>query len=303
MRIISFRPSPFDEIGARRVRANRMIMSIVAGMVLLAMLAVAGWVGSSALTRNWGAGSDATLTILIPNHLEKDEADQLGALAALFIGQEGVRSVQILTAQQVAGLTRRWLGVEVGDLFISAPTAVAVHITGGADNVARFEEWLVQKAPDIIVENHALWAAPMKTLAQRLDLCARVVLLVVVVVTIGVIVMVTHSALSSQRELIHIVYQLGATDSYIAQRIANRRVAVYFVGGVVGSLFAFPILFVLAAITMDVSSVAATLTVAPPPFFSIALWFLPLILPSASAVIGYVSMQVILRIWLHQVPG
>ena len=67
MRVFSFRPAQFDELGLRRALADRMVPFLVAAMAFLAALAIAGWMGAAVLTRHWESGAGAILTVQLPN--------------------------------------------------------------------------------------------------------------------------------------------------------------------------------------------------------------------------------------------
>ncbi len=125
-------------------------------------------------------------------------------------------------------------------------------------------------------------------------------LLIVTLVTAAVISVATRSGLAARREAILIVYQLGATDSYIARRFATRAASLAYLGGLIGGLLALPVMFLLATLAEPLAaapSTGATADLLPP-----LLWLLPIILPGATAVIGYLTTQITMRRWLRRLP-
>ena len=190
------------------------------------------------------------------------------------------------------------------DLAVPVPAVIAVHLSGETRDLAGLASQLTQKAPGTIVEDHATWAGRLGTLARSLQLCSGLVLLIVTLVTAAVIAVATRSGLAARREAILIVYQLGATDGYIAQRFASRAAVLASIGGVIGGVFALPVVFALTALAAPLAGVNAP---APTPaaafaFLPLPLWLLPVILPVAAAVIGYLTTQVTMRRWLRQLP-
>jgi cell division transport system permease protein len=312
MRIIRLRPARLDELGLRRAPADRMVPFLVAAMAFLAALAVAGWTGAAVLTKHWESGAGSTLTVQVPGAEEPDtagSATRLTAVRALLIEARGVESANILSDDQVNALLRPWLGANLKDLAVAVPAVIAVRLAEEPEDLNGLAAQLAQNAPGTIVEDHAAWAGRLGTLARSLQLCAGLVLLIVTLVTAVVIAVVTRAGLTARREAILIVYQLGATDDYIVRRFATRAAALASVGGAIGGLFALPVVFMLTTLAIPLAGWgaadrgAADLT-APGAFAFLPLpvWLLPVILPVAAAIIGYLTTRITMHRWLRRLP-
>jgi len=307
MRIISLRPARFDELGLRRALADRIVPFLVAAMAFLAALAVAGWMGAAVLTGHWESGPGSTLTVQVPRPTEPSASaagTRLSTVQALLDAEQGVESARTLSDDQLNALLRPWLGADMNNLAVPAPGVIAVRMTGKTDDLAGLATRLTQIAPGTIVEDHATWAGQLGTLARSLQLCSGLVLLIVTLVTAAVIAVATRSGLSARREAILIVWQLGATDGYIAQRFATRAATLALIGGAIGGLLALPVVVALTALAAPLAGgdipplmTADALAVLPLP-----LWLLPAILPVAAALIGYLTTQVSMRRWLRRLP-
>jgi cell division transport system permease protein len=307
MRFISLRPARFDELGLRRALADRMVPFLVAAMAFLAALAIAGWMGAAVLTGHWESGAGATLTVQVPRASEPDAAGtgtRLDTVRTLLSAAPGVESANVLSDEQVNALLRPWLGADVKDLAVPIPAVIAVLMAGEARNLADLASEMARKAPGTILEDHAAWAGRLGALARSLQLCSGLVLLIVTLVTAAVIAVATRSGLTARREAILIVYQLGATDGYIARRFATRAATLASIGGAIGGLFALPVVFTLTALAVPLAggSAPAATPAAAFAFLPLPLWLLPLILTVAAAVIGYLTTQVTMRRWLRQLP-
>jgi cell division transport system permease protein len=305
MRIFSFGPARFDELGLRRALADRMIPFLVAAMAFLAALALAGWMGAAVLAGYWEGGAGSTLTVQVPRAGEPAKSGagtRLSAVQALLSATPGVESANTLSDAQLDALLRPWLGVDVKELAAPIPAVIAVHMTGETDRSNDLAAVLAQSAPGTIVEDQAIWAARLGALARSLQLCAGFVLLIVTVVTAAVIAVVTRSGLAARREAILIVYQLGATDGYIVQRFAARAAVLASAGGAIGGLFALPVVFAVATMAAPLTGGRVLVPTAADAFYflPLPLWLLPVILPLAAGMVGYVATQFTMRQWLRQ---
>jgi cell division transport system permease protein len=215
-----------------------------------------------------------------------------------------VASAKTFSDGQLNALLRPWLGADVKDLAAPIPAVIAVRMTGNAENSSELAGLLAQTAPGTIVEDHAAWATQLDTLARSLQLCSGFVLLIVTTLTAAVIAVVMRSGLMARRQAILVVYQLGATDSYIVRRFAVRAAVLASVGGAMGGLFALPVVFAMATIAAPlVGERVLILTVADAiSLLPVKLWVMPLVLPVAAGMVGYLSTQLTMRQWLRQLP-
>lgn len=307
MRIISLRPARFDELGLQRALSDRIVPFLVAAMAFLAALAVAGWMGAAVLTTHWEGGAGATLTVQVLRANEPGAMGQgtrLTAVQALLAAAPGIQSVKTLSDEEVSILLRPWLGADMKDLAVPVPAVISVHMTGEAGDLSGLTARLTESAPGTIVEDHAAWAARLGALARSLQLCSGLVLLIVTLVTAAVIAVATRAGLAARREAVLIVYQLGATDGYIAQRFAMRAAILALVGGAIGGLFALPVVFALTTLAAPLAGGGVPTLTAATAFalLPLSLWLLPAILPVAAAVIGYLTTQITMRQWLRRLP-
>jgi cell division transport system permease protein len=283
-----------------------MVPSLVAAMAFLAGLAIVGWVGAEALTRHWEGGADSTFTVEVPKAGEPDvlgQGTRLQAVQTLLMAEHHIESMRVLSDQEMNSLLRPWLGVDARDFAVPLPAVISVHMAGKTANMAALASQLAQRVPGSVLENHGTWVVQMRALSGSLQLCAGVVLLVVTMVTAMVIVVATRASLVTRREAILVVSQLGATDDYIAGRFASRSAAFSFIGGTIGGTLVLVVILALAVVLTPLAGDSFTPTTADVLFFlPMPLWLLPLILPVAAALIGYITSRITVRRWLRHFP-
>ena len=303
----SARASRSDELGLRRALSGGMLPALVAAMALLAALSMAGWVGSSALARQWQDGAGSALTVQVPRPIDpaaKTEGSRLTAAAALLSSTPGIASVHVLSDTEVADLLRPWLGSGADRLAIPLPAIVAVRLDQDGVDLRGLGRGLEEAAPGTTVEDHGLWTRRLAALAFSLRACALAALVLVCAVAAAVIGVATRTGLAARREAIEIVHGLGATDGFIAGRFARRTMLLAASGGLVGALIAVPALLGLAVLTAPfadrphaLESAADVVAVFPP-----ILWGGIAVLPVAAACIGFATAQWTVRRWLRHLP-
>ena len=237
--MISLRPSGFDELGLRRALSDRMLPLLVAAMAFLAALAMAGWFGTSALSRHWRQGAGASLTVQVPQAADRSANStetRLDVVLTLLNAAPGVVAAHALSDQELTDLLKPWLGQGGERLAIPVPAVIAVRLTDKAVDLEPLTRRLTAAAPGTLVEDHGVWIRRLTVLAQSLQACAGLALLLVTGVAVAVIAVATRAGLSTRREAIEIVYGLGATDRYIASRFAARATLLAAAGGRAGPL-------------------------------------------------------------------
>jgi cell division transport system permease protein len=305
IRITSLRPGRFDELGLRHTVTDRIVPFLVAAMAFLAALAIAGWIGSTALIGHWESGTGSALTVQIPNPTEPDAAmsgTRLSTAQAVLMSTPGVESVKILSNEELDALLRPWLEANMKNLAMQTPTVIAIHMRRKPNELLPLDSQLAEKVPGTILEDQEIWTDSMALLARTLQLCSGLVLLIVTFVTVAVIVVATHFGLASRRDMLLIVYQLGATDGYIVHRFSSRVATLASIGGMVGGLLALPVVFTLAVAATPLAGTGALPLSASAVFgfLPLPLWLLPFILPQLAAMIGYLATQITMRRWLRQ---
>lgn len=327
-RMISLRPSGFDDLGLRRALSDRMLPMLVAAMAFLAALALAGWFGSAALARHWqqGAGSSLTVQVPLPGEPSAHRGQtRLAAVLALLTSAPGVASVHALSDQELTDLLKPWLGEGAERLAIPIPAVIAVSLTDTTVDLKPLSRHLSDIASGTLVEDHDIWFRRLAVLARSLQACTGLALLLVAGVAAAVIAVATRAGLSTRREAIEIIHGLGATDAYIAGRFAARATLLATIGATGGAVAALPILLTLARMAApfawgsgadgtgaggigaqgtgadQISAInemlQSTLRTLP-----VALWLALPSLPLSAAAIGFVTAQGAVRRWLRRLP-
>jgi cell division transport system permease protein len=299
----SFRPRGADDLGLRRALSDRLLPLLVAAMIFLAALALAGAIAAAGLAAHWQGNAATLLTVQVPQpDAPAGSGSRADAVAAVLKATPGLTARRLGTAE-FAAILRPWLGGETPALALALPAVFEVQRLPGAQP-PDIDQTLNKAAPGTLVEKNGVWFERLALLARSLQISAALALFVVGLVATAVTSVATRAGLAARREAILIVHGLGATDRMIARQFADRVTLLVFSGAVIGLILSIPLLLSLATITapfqpaMPQNGAPADLLRALPA----TLWTLLPTLPFAAAAIGWLTAQTTVRAWLSGLP-
>ncbi len=231
---------PLDEDGLRR-----FLPWLIAFMVFLATMAMAGTLVLSVTAGRWERGVSATLTVQIPATLAPKAQKKAIALALNILRAEpGVVDAEQISESRIAALLEPWLGTAgaLGDL----PLPILIDVNLDPDfvvDVAALERRLSAQVPGATADDHGVWLNRLVNLIHWLQAVTLAVLGLILLVTVGTVVFATRTGLAIHHEAIEVLHLIGAHDSYVAKQFAFRALALGIKGGVMGLALAAPTLW------------------------------------------------------------
>ena len=313
-----------DGLALRRALSDRLLPALVAAMTFLAALALSGAVGASLLASRWGSGAASILTVQVPDG--DDPAAPAATttrgdtVTALLSAEPAFVSVHRLDRAALGKLLAPWLG-DTGTIALPLPSVVELRLRAGRDAPADLADRLTKAAPGTLLERNGVWSDRLVVLTTSLQACAGLALLVVAGVAVAVVAAATRAGLAARRQAIEIVHGLGATDSYIAGRFANRTTGLALTGGAIGTLLSVPLLLTLCRLAAPFAAPpgasagpvpASMLDDLLPAMLAplaemlgrvpLPLWIALPLLPIVAAAIGWSTAQATVRTWLRRLP-
>jgi cell division transport system permease protein len=160
-----------------RDASGRYLPLLVAIMVYLAALALAGALTMNKLAERWDTGLAGTLTVQVPAEAGAAEDDpRLAAVVAALAATPGVLTVAAMDKREMTALLEPWLGdaVLTGDLPLPRLVAVTVD-TANPPDIGALQHQVQELAPGSLVDDHQRWLARLLDLAQAVEIMAAVV--------------------------------------------------------------------------------------------------------------------------------
>jgi cell division transport system permease protein len=231
---------PLDEDGL-----GRFLPWLIAFMVFLATMAMAGALLLSVTAGRWERGVSATLTVQIPATIARKDRKQAIARALKILRAEpGVVDAKRISESRIMALLKPWLGTAeaAGDLPLPILIDVSLKPDAGVD-VAALESRLSAQVPGATADDHGVWLKRLVSLIHWLQAVAFSVLGLILLVSVGTVIFTTRTGLAIHHEAIEVLHLIGAHDSYVAKQFAFRALALGVKGGVIGLALAAPTLW------------------------------------------------------------
>jgi cell division transport system permease protein len=234
--------------------SHRYLPWVIAVMVYLAALALAGALALDAAVSRWGQGLSGVLTVQIP--AAEGDRGPAGRAAALVVlrATPGVVQATALSRDQLAALLEPWLGPGNLSPELPIPDLIDVRLAPDADlDLEALARRLEAAAPGAQLDDHKLWLDKVIRLSRWIQLLAAAVVLLIAAAGMAIIVFTTRAGLAVHHDVIEVLHLIGAWDSYIARQFQTHALMLGLRGGFMGLALAALTLFVLsrAAATLE----------------------------------------------------
>ena len=280
-----------------RDATGRYLPLLVAIMVYLAALALAGAMVASKLAARWDSGLSGAVTIQLPAAgADGDPAAE--AVVALLRDTAGVTAVERLDTQDIAALLEPWLG-DAG-LTPDLPLPGLIAVTVDADNppdLNALRRAVLAVAPGSLVDDHQRWLGHLLDLTWAIEAMAIVVVALVVLAAAIMVAFVTRMGLAAHEQAIEVLHLIGAQDSYVARQFQGHALSLGLRGGLIGLLCALPTLYLGRHLLRQVNSgLLPEMQLLPHE------WSLLVLLPVASALVAMTTARITVLRTLARMP-
>ena len=219
---------------------SRFLPWLIAFMVFLAALAMAGMLVLDATAERWDKGISGTLTQQV----------------LLLLGETPeVHRFETLGDAKLMALLEPWLGAAAASGDLPLPGLVDVELKADAKlDVEMLSQRMEARVPGVTIDDHSVWLARLVRLIRTVEGLATMVLAFIGFATVGTVVFTTRTGLAIHRNAIEVLHFIGAQDSYIANQFASRALSLGLKGGVIGLLLAGPTLWGIAVMARQMEA-------------------------------------------------
>lgn len=226
------RATPILPKGHNEERPLFVIMAIMAFLAALSLLIVLMGLRQSSAWQN-DLTSAATVQILGEN-----QVNDTNKAADLLRGLPGVKSAIIVSERDGRALLNPWIGeLELPDDII-VPSLIKLEIDDDIFDAEKVQNALVQAAIPASVDNHRQWSENLRSTWNRLRLALLSLLAIILTATIAISTFATRSVLQVRQNIIHVLGQVGASDSFIGGLFVKRFLSLGLKAAITGIIVA-----------------------------------------------------------------
>ena len=220
-----------SDLPLQRDGSGRFLPWIVALMVYLAALALAGMMALHGMIGRWDASLAGTLTIQLP----PGDPSQLDAVMAELQTTPGVISAKPLDAKANAALLEPWLGSGVAIADLQLPRLIDIRLDSAShSDRAALAERIAKIVPGARLDDDRHWLDRLFSTALAVELIAAAIVVMVGGAMILSIVFATRTSLAIHHGVVEVLHLIGARDSYIASQFQWQALRLALRGGGVG---------------------------------------------------------------------
>jgi len=229
------------DLPLRHDAASRFVPFVIAVMVYLAALALAGAMVVASAVGGWTEGLRGTLTVhIMPNPAGATAtAKDVEKALTLLRANTHVAAARALDERASRALLKPWLGAGAGAPEIPVPRLIDVRLRNGAEpDLSALAASLRKAVPGAELDDHRRWLGRLLGLAGSLETIALLVLLLAASAAALAVVFAAQAGLAVHRRAIEILHLIGARDTYIAVQFQRRAFMQGLMGGIIGLGFA-----------------------------------------------------------------
>lgn len=238
---------PRSDLALARDDTARFLPWLMAFMVFLAALALAGLFVLADAARTFDRGIENTITIQIPagDNAAADQESVKGAVAML-AKLPGVQRAEALDRDKVVRLLEPWLGPAARSNEIPLPWVIDVTLDRSSATTAETITNVLQPyIPGITVDDHAVWLQALVRAIHSSEWIALAIVAMITMAAAATVVFATRAGMGLHRDTIEVMHFVGAEDNYIARQFAARATVLGLKGALIGVVLAIPTLLLL----------------------------------------------------------
>lgn len=293
------------DIPLQRDGSLRFLPWLIALMVYLAGLALAGTLALDGMLRIWDLSLSATMTVEIPAQaVTAQPADDASLTAAMDVlrATPGILGAEPVDRAATAKLVEPWLGTALSPEELALPRLIDLRIAPQDLDLAALRTKLAAAAPGAIVDDHRSWMDRLVGLGVAIESIAVGILALIGAACVFTVIFTTRAGLAVHREVIDLLHLMGARDGYIAGQFQREALWLGFKGGIMGLVLAVLTLLVLHRASASAEFLGEQASLLPALRLTPWHWASLLLLPVAASLIATVTARITVMRALARLP-
>ena len=196
----------------------------------------------------------------------------------------GVIGASVLTDEQMSDLMAPWVGADVSITSLPVPKLIDVAVDSKHPPfLEQLKRDLAAYVPEATMDSHRIWLTELIKLSQNI---LKLIFFILGLLTLTIAFTVsytTRATLKIHESVIKLVHMIGAKDLYITNRYAWHNFKYALTGGILGTICAAPLLWVIILFFQGTSASIFQI------HFSVWQWFILAGLPVFIALLAFIT--------------
>jgi cell division transport system permease protein len=218
---------------------------VIAVMVYLSALAIAGGFGLRAAASGWTSDLTHRVTIQVSEADTKVQTQKAAAIVERLKAEASVEDAKRLTDAELGALLDPWLGEGSVNAELPVPAMIDVTLKDDSTDMADLSAKVKAISPGAMIDTHQQWLGQLSMLTRSINWTANLIVLLVALATVALVVFGTQAGLAAHKPTIEILHLMGAEDGMIANEFQKRFLIHGFFGGIGGLILALITIFLL----------------------------------------------------------
>ena len=216
------------------------LMTAMAAMCYLAVLAIGALLMTSAAVNNWTSQVASEVTVQISAADGVDVDGDTARAARILRDTPGISGATVVPAAEARRLLEPWLGKSAILDDLPIPQLINVSIDKAIPpDLEGLRARLAAEVPSATLDTHRRWQAELISMAGTLTWLAIAVLSLIAGAAAVLVVYATRAAMEANREVLEVLYLAGARDSFISREVLWRFCLTGLKAGLIGALLGF----------------------------------------------------------------
>ncbi|MDH3743309.1 MAG: ABC transporter permease, partial [Hyphomicrobiales bacterium] len=216
-------------------------------MCYLASLAIGGMLLINRAVDKWTSDISGEITVQVRPVDGVDLAAETAKAAKLLEQTAGISNVSVLSEEDAAKLLEPWLGRHSILDELPIPRLISAQTDKRSPpDLEQLARTVKAEIKGATLDTHRQWQDELTSTARTLRWLALVVLAIIAAASVALVTYASRAALETNREVLEVLYLVGARDRFIAKQVERRFFRAGFkagLAGVIGGLATFALLY------------------------------------------------------------
>lgn len=286
-----------SDLPLERDASARVLPWVIAIMVYLAALALAGSISIHGALARWNAGLAGKVTVQIDPAPDLEMARRQRLALEVLKTAPGVIEAELMSRERLAELLEPWLGKGNVAPDLPVPELIDVTVDPALIDLVELGRRIEGVGPGVRLDDHTLWTRGLIVGGRSVQALALVAVVLIGFAAVAIVVFATRAGFAAHIDIIELLHLMGAQDGYIARQFQRHFRWLSLKGGAVGLL--------LAALTLGALGYLARELEGPLlPHLALGLggWAMLFALPPAAVLVATLTAHVTVMRALARMP-